>query len=316
MNRIINEAIERLNDSQVIGIPTETVYGLAGLIESENALNKIFTTKERPFFDPLIVHVKDQLMAQQYTKFWPPIAEVLADAFWPGPLTIVIEKNDQINPLITAGLSQVGLRVPNHPLTLELLEKINKPFAAPSANKFKKTSPTNAAHVRESFPELFILDGGPSEIGIESTVVGINPASSDYEVHIFRPGMISKTMIEKVIKEQGLNNKVSIKESPVSPGAMEHHYMPTIPVIVLNNNAEFAQNKEQACQQLALKPSELYELILPPIPELAARSLYSDLRSISKTKAKGILIKISKQHLEDGWSGILNRILKARSYPR
>lgn len=316
MQTEIDRAASELKRQQVIGIPTETVYGLAGLIDSEIALNKIFSTKERPFFDPLIVHVKDQEMAAGLCEEWPKLAQVLTNAFWPGPLTLVLNKNEKVNPIITAGLPQVGIRVPNHPLTLKLLDKLNKPFAAPSANKFKKTSPTTAEHVREEFPDLYILDGGPCEVGIESTVVGLNKVNDQYELVIYRPGMISSDDINSVLKKNNLNTKIVQKESPVSPGAMEHHYMPALPLIVLENSSKFESDLLEALHKLHINQDEVYELVLPKEAAIAARSLYKDLRKISKSNAKAILIKIYKHHHEKNWEGILNRVYKARSYPR
>jgi L-threonylcarbamoyladenylate synthase len=188
----VQNAAMALKNGEIVAIPTETVYGLAACITNPVAIENIFKTKERPFFDPLIVHVSSIAMAWALTTDWNKVAECLAQTYWPGPLTIVLEKSDAINPMITAGLTQVGIRQPLHTKTQELIE-LTGPLAAPSANKFKKTSPTTTEHVLEQFPNILILEGGDCTIGIESTVIGIDKNS----VHIYRPGMITKSDIEK-----------------------------------------------------------------------------------------------------------------------
>ena len=143
-----------LLNEDVVAIPTETVYGLAGSISSEKALHKIFKTKERPYFDPLIVHVSSIEQAKEYVTDWTEITEILAQNFWPGPLTFVLPKNDKVSDTITSGLNTVAIRMPNHIKTLKLIESLGTPVAAPSANPFKKTSPTTTAHVSEYFPDI------------------------------------------------------------------------------------------------------------------------------------------------------------------
>ncbi len=141
----IKKAADLLKSGDVVAIPTETVYGLAGSIESEKGLHKIFSTKERPFFDPLIVHVNSIDMAKSLTSSWDAACEALAQAFWPGPLTLALKKNEKVSDLITAGLDSVGLRFPSHPVAQEVIKAVGSPLAAPSANKFMRTSPTDRA---------------------------------------------------------------------------------------------------------------------------------------------------------------------------
>ncbi len=181
-------AIDILKNGGVVAMPTETVYGLAGDVEQETAIKKIFSTKERPFFDPLIVHISSIEQAKKLTTQWDETCEKLAESFWPGPLTLILPKSDLVNPLITSGLNSVGLRWPNHALAMELISNFNLGLAAPSANKFKKTSPTSKEHVEAEFGNnVFVLDGGKCEVGIESTVAGVFKD----RIEIYRPGMIS-----------------------------------------------------------------------------------------------------------------------------
>lgn len=302
MNTEIQKAVNLLQNGEVVGIPTETVYGLAGSIESPAGIEKIFAIKERPFFDPLIVHIASIKQAQSYTTGWNNLCDLLAENFWPGPLTMVLPKTDQVNNLITAGLDSVGLRMPKHELTLELIKTLGHPVAAPSANKFKKTSPTTAAHVKESFSEVFVLDGGACEVGIESTVVGV---FSD-RIAIYRPGMITQTQIENILQENNIEASVETMESPVAPGQLRHHYMPEVPVILTRDSSLLETIDPK------LKHNIGY-LDLGDNPALAARNLYQSLRELDK-KHSSIVIKLNpKKYANDEWSGIINRIEKAAS---
>jgi L-threonylcarbamoyladenylate synthase len=222
------EAIkQKLKDGEVIGLPTETVYGLAADINNEQALKLIFETKSRPFFDPLIIHVDKKEKAKKLAK-WNKLAEFLADKFWPGPLTIVAPKTDLVNNLITAGLGSVAIRCPKHTLANVLLKDFAG-LAAPSANRFGKTSPTKAEHVEREFDgKVLVLDGGDCDVGIESTVVGI---ISETEIEIYRPGMITKQTLERVLQDFERKVLVEYAQSPVAPGQLKHHYMPDIPLV-------------------------------------------------------------------------------------
>lgn len=298
------KAVDILRSGGVVGIPTETVYGLAGSIESKDGLEAIFKTKERPFFDPLIVHVSTPAQAESYTDEWNEICECLTQNFWPGPLTIVVKKNTKVADIITAGLDSVGLRMPKHELALDLINELGHPVAAPSANKFKKTSPTKPEHVKESFPEILTLDGGACEVGIESTVVGIRNG----KVTIFRPGMITKSQIEQALHKSNSKAQVEYGESPVAPGQMEHHYMPKVPVILFNNEKV---NLSKIPEDLRSNPKEL---ILGDNPAVAARKLYGKLREYDQ-KYSCIMVYLSpKKGQTECWMGIKNRLVKAASF--
>lgn len=306
----LETAKKLLLKGDVVAIPTETVYGLGGHIFSEQGLHKIFSTKERPFFDPLIVHIPNIESAKNLTREWTPIHQILAENCWPGPLTLIAKKNDKINSLITSGLDSVGLRCPNHPLTLQLLLSIEGGIAAPSANKFGKTSPTTAEHVESEFKnEVAVLDGGPCEIGIESTVAEIE----DNEVKIYRPGYYTAKMIQELLHSRGVSARVSYSESPVAPGQLKHHYMPKIPLIIVQEN--FNWNRDRS-----LIESRLNKKFISPVfwkqatdPRIASRELYECLRKFDKNGHDIILVsKLSYENSEE-WMGIWNRLEKAKT---
>ncbi|MBL7666237.1 MAG: threonylcarbamoyl-AMP synthase [Bacteriovoracaceae bacterium] len=289
----LQTALKILKNGDVIGMPTETVYGLAGDITQEVALRKIFETKERPFFDPLIVHVADIEQAKTLTTEWSELADFLAKNFWPGPMTMVLPKIKALNPLITAGLDSVGIRCPNHPVALELLKQYGKPLAAPSANKFKKTSPTLPAHVKNDFPDLFVLDGGACEVGIESTVL----APIGNEIHIYRLGMITEEILKTSVKKFPRKISVNITQSPAAPGQLEDHYMPRKPLYIIEGKTQIPKNAK--------------ELILPESATLAARLLYQRLHELSIGSHENIYFLRKSLHRHDQWHPIMDRLIKA-----
>jgi L-threonylcarbamoyladenylate synthase len=217
-----------LTKSELAGIPTETVYGLAANAFDPLAVAKIFKVKERPTFDPLIVHVSSLNQAKRFVEMIPEKANRLATKFWPGPLTFIFKKKNIIPDIVTSGLDTVAVRVPNHPLTLELLKSINFPLAAPSANPFGYVSPTRAAHVNEQLGAKikYVLDGGNCSVGIESTIVGFE----DDEVIVYRLGGCKLEEIEEVVGEVKI--KANVSSNPVAPGMLESHYAPLTPIII------------------------------------------------------------------------------------
>lgn len=227
----LNKAKSILQSDNLIAIPTETVYGLAGNAFSDEAINKIFELKKRPRFNPLIVHLKSSDDLHTIAQKIPEEAIKLAEAFWPGPLTLVLKKQSHISSLITAGKDTVAVRVPNHPLTLQLLNLIDFPLVAPSANPFGSISPTSAAHVFNYFKnELeIILDGGACERGIESTIVGFEDGVSQ----IYRLGSVSIEEIKQVIG----NIEVFHSESNeiMSPGMLSRHYAPKTKTVLVDD---------------------------------------------------------------------------------
>lgn len=224
----IAKAAFLLKQGETVAIPTETVYGLAANALNPLAAAKIFEVKQRPFFDPLIVHIKGKEELTRYAEGIPEIAYRLADKFWPGPLTLVLPKKDVIPDIVTAGLSTAGFRVPAHPLTKELLSAIDFPLAAPSANPFGYISPTTARHVADQLADKipYILDGGPCAVGLESTILGFEGE----KVIMYRVG---GTPIEEIVKIAGeIEYKLNQSSNPNAPGQLESHYAPRIPLVI------------------------------------------------------------------------------------
>jgi len=231
ISKDISKAIKLLNNEELVAIPTETVYGLAGNIFSEKAVSAIFATKKRPSFNPLIVHIGSKDWLKEIVTHIPEKAQHLADVFWPGPITLVLPKKEIIPNNITAGKSTVAVRVPNHAVTLELLKNIDFPLAAPSANPFSSISPTHPEHVESYFNKdiKMVLDGGPCKSGIESTIIGFE----DDEPVIYRLGSTPIEEIEKVIGSIEIKNKKEV--NPNAPGMLERHYAPKTKTILTDD---------------------------------------------------------------------------------
>ena len=227
----IELAIQNLKQNDIVAIPTETVYGLAGNAFSEFAVNKIFSLKKRPLHNPLIVHISSINKLDTIAKNIPDKALQLAKKFWPGSLTLILDKHSNIPSIVTAGNDKVAVRIPNHPITLQLLNQLPFPLAAPSANPFGSISPTSAQHVFDYFKnELeIILDGGSCAYGIESTIIGFE----NNEPIIYRLGALT---IEEIEKEIGpLKYKIKNDKSPVAPGMLSKHYAPKTETFLTNN---------------------------------------------------------------------------------
>ncbi|MFM9824552.1 L-threonylcarbamoyladenylate synthase [Flavobacterium sp.] len=231
MTNEINIAADLLRKGSVVAIPTETVYGLAANAFNENAVMQVFEIKQRPLFNPLIVHIKSIDYLDTIAFNIPPIAYELANRFWPGALTLVLEKKSNISDKVTSGKPTVGVRVPSHPIALALLESLDFPLAAPSANPFGYISPTTSDHVKKQLGDKipYILEGGSCDKGIESTIIGF---VNDKPV-LYRVGAISKEEIEKCIGNLEIKNTASA--SPDAPGMINKHYSPKTKFIVSNN---------------------------------------------------------------------------------
>lgn len=231
ISKDLNRAVQLLNAEDIIAIPTETVYGLAGNIYSEKAINRIFKTKQRPFYNPLIVHIASVNELKNIVSQVPEKAMQLAEAFWPGPMTLVLPKKPKIPSIITAGKPSVAVRVPNHELTLSLLSKLDFPLAAPSANPFSSISPTKPEHVERYFKSdiKMILDGGPCQKGIESTIIGVE---NDKPI-IYRLGSTPIENIEAIVGNIEIKNHK--EKAPNAPGMLERHYAPKTKTILTNN---------------------------------------------------------------------------------
>lgn len=291
------QCVEQLSAGGVVAIPTETVYGLAADARNARAVARIFQLKGRPSTNPLIVHVASIEIARRYCTGWDDRAQKLAEVFWPGPLTLILNKTGDIVDQVTAGGTTVGLRVPRHPLTLELLRQFDGPLAAPSANISNHVSPTSAQHVRDEFgDEVPILDGGPCTIGIESTVLDL----TQHPPRILRPGQVTanqiKAVVGSVIDQTGA--MVSKDIPALSPGQHEKHYAPRTPA--------YRIEAHQAAQ-LDLTDAALMPLTLDP--ETYARNFYARLRLLDTQNLRAIYVEMPPDQPE--WSAIRDRIQRA-----
>ncbi|MBN8701549.1 MAG: threonylcarbamoyl-AMP synthase [Bacteroidetes bacterium] len=278
-------AAQHLKNGDCVGIPTETVYGLAANALDANACLKIFEIKERPTFDPLIVHVKDIAEIEKYVSVFPNQAKLLFERFSPGPITVVLPKKSIIPDIVTSGLDTVGMRIPNHTLTQQLLNSLDFPLAAPSANPFGYVSPTQAQHVNAQLGQKikYILDGGECKVGIESTIVGFE---NNHPV-IYRLGGLTIEEIEHVIgscKVQ-LNNS----SNPVAPGQIASHYAPKKKLVLVDSlqDAQIDVTKKVGAivyKSYSDKIEKKNQLILTPGNNLqeAGKNLFNFLRKIDE----------------------------------
>lgn len=217
-----------LEKGDLVAIPTETVYGLAGNALDVSSVTKIFQVKNRPSFDPLIVHTNSLARASSFLKHIPDMAHQLAEALWPGPLTLLLEKKPNVPDLVTSGLDRVAIRIPDHPMTLQLLTQLDFPLAAPSANPFGYISPTEAVHVDDQLGDQleYILDGGPCTVGVESTIVGFEGGKP----WIYRTGGTSIEQIEALVGPVSVQSHST--SNPKAPGMLKSHYAPRKPLIL------------------------------------------------------------------------------------
>lgn len=309
----ILEAKKFLENDELVAIPTETVYGLAGNALKVNTLSKIFSCKERPAFDPLIVHFRSIEAVNEHVVDLPEIARHLAEIFWPGPLTFILKKKDSIPNLATSGHSTVAVRVPKHPMTLRLLELLDFPLAAPSANKFGQVSPTKAEHVfRQLGNEIpYILDGGDTFIGLESTIIDL----SIQKPEILRLGGVSVEALNDV-----LNMKLKVKTSssnPKSPGMLQRHYSPGKNMILVDDITSIRENSYKNAGFLTFSYSDFstkHHIALSPIGNIdeAARNLFSALNEIATWPVDVVYAELMP---EVGLGRAINDRLKRASFP-
>lgn len=293
----ITLAAEAIQRGEVVGIPTETVYGLAGDCRNPLAITRIFETKERPSFDPLIVHVGPQGRSVQglkqlrlidATELSEPLCRMidqLIEKFWPGPLTLVLPKHVDVSDLVTSGLPSVALRMPSHPVAQALIAASHTALAAPSANRFGRISPTTAKAVFEELGDRidFILEGGPCQVGIESTVLRIDPMTS--QPWILRHGGIPKELIEETLKVQVLDPLKDLAEpsasdskqdllSSGSPGMLASHYAPAKPLYLLPKEATQLQSSDLTeIESILTERPKIGLLLVSGNPDLASKHL-------------------------------------------
>ena len=318
----IDRAVSILKAGGLVAFPTETVYGLGADARSSEAVLKIFAAKGRPPTNPLIVHVSGVAMAKLYAMEWPDTARRLAQKYWPGPLTLVLPRYRTIAPEVSAGLDTVGLRMPNHPLALELIQRFDGPIAAPSANRSNHLSPTTAQHVREELGDAvdLILDGGPCRVGIESTVLDLTGS----QPMILRPGGITRAQIEKVIGPIEAKDVVIEVTTPASsPGQHETHYSPRAPAYrfmrdqleVVLRDANDPAKAPAAILFFGKVPESAQQTKLNGVshsstsPRMYARQIYGMLRDLDQCNPDRIFVEMPPD--EPDWVAVRDRLTRA-----
>lgn len=296
MTLTISEAAALLRRGEVVAFPTETVYGLGSNALNAAAVQRVYDLKQRPSTSPLIVHVDSIEMARTLVTEWSPLADELARRYWPGPLTLVLPKQPQIPDIVTAGLQTVGIRIPAHPIALALIKEAGIPLAAPSANKFTGISPTTAEHVREAFGDAVpVLDGGPCEVGIESTVVAVEGS----KLTLLRPGMISLGDLELT---------TVTGEAHPAPGMHHRHYSPRTPLLLITDPAQVPDATGAYIWHTHPAPSAR-AIHLPADPAQYAAQLYAVLHQLDHEGLPWIAVEAVPTTPE--WSAIRDRLQRA-----
>ncbi|WP_312343545.1 L-threonylcarbamoyladenylate synthase [Chryseobacterium binzhouense] len=302
----IQKAIEVLENNELIALPTETVYGLAGNAYNETAIKKIFELKKRPLYNPLIVHLHSVAQLKEVAREIPEKAKILAEKFWPGSLTLVLKKQAHIPDLVTAGKDTVAVRVPQHLMALALLEQLDFPLVAPSANPFGSISPTSAQHVWNYFQDKLpvILDGGNCANGVESTIIGFQGD----EAVLYRHGSVSVEEIEQVIGK--IETLTHNDTTPDAPGMLSKHYAPKTPAVLTDNiENEIQKNSGKRIGALIFKNQTkiavAYQEVLSVKGDLkeAAKNLYAALHRLD---AMDLDIIIAERLSDNGLGITLN----------
>lgn len=310
---VLADAVIRLRTSRLVGMPTETVYGLAASTFDPKAIGRIYAAKERPADNPLIAHVSSIEMARSLCRSWPDAASVLAEACWPGPLAMVLDRERSVPAMAAGGRDSIAVRMPAHPVALRLIESFGGPVSAPSANRSGSISPTEARHVLADFvdEDLLILDGGPCRIGLESTVVDLR---SERPV-ILRPGAVTADRIARLL---GCPVESPFVETQAdAPGTASKHYAPTTPTRLCT--LEEAGGPETAVITIAAAFPELksstgirFRVDLPADPDLVGALLYSTLHAADLSGASRIdIVSPPSSHEAEAWNAILDRLHRA-----
>ncbi|WP_047515747.1 L-threonylcarbamoyladenylate synthase [Methylophilus sp. Q8] len=306
------KAIELLKRGEVVAIPTETVYGLAADARNELAIAKIYATKQRPANNPLIVHIASAAQVTDWASEFPPLAQQLAQAFWPGPLTLVLPARAEVSQTVRAGEPTVALRVPAHPVALALLHDSGLGLAAPSANKYTQLSPTTAEHVESGLGhDIPVLDGGACQVGIESTIVSVHGD----EWQLLRPGMIETAAIAAIAGKPATQQAA---QTPKVPGQHLLHYSPRTPCLLFASipaMLRYAQTRPAAAALLFGNAEQVTDkdVYLPKDPAQAAEQLYAALHTLDAAQAEVILIESPPATPE--WDALRDRLQRAAYHP-
>jgi L-threonylcarbamoyladenylate synthase len=308
----IEVAAQLLREGQLVAIPTETVYGLAGNALDEDAVLSIFKAKNRPFFDPLIAHTHSIEEVKKYVTHIPDRLLPLMERYMPGPLTVLLTRKNTIPDIVTSGLERVAFRIPQHEVALELLRKLDFPLAAPSANPFGYISPTTAAHVYDQMHGVipYILDGGECRVGIESTIIGMEGDM----VTVYRLGGLALEQIRELVGEvQVMSHSTS---DPSAPGMLQSHYAPLKPLLIgdIKSLIETHQDKKIAVISFSQSYEVPYQYILSTEGDIdvAAKKLFTAMRAMDATDAEVI---IAESLPEGGLGRAVNDRLKRASHP-
>jgi L-threonylcarbamoyladenylate synthase len=306
----VRRAAQILRAGGLVAFPTETVYGLGADAASAKAVARLYAAKRRPADHPVILHFASPEQAFDWAREIPQGARELAQRFWPGPLTLILKRSALAKDFVTGGQDTVGLRVPSHPVAQELLKAFSGPIAAPSANRFGGVSPTTAAHVREDLGKDvdLVLEGGASEVGIESTIVDLSAGTAA----VLRPGHITKGQLESVIGSIGDKAFTSPRHS----GGLERHYAPRTPARLVPTHAldrEIATLKERVAVLAFSRPDERVDfwLRMPRDPKAYAQRLYAALRELDTANCEQILVEAPPEAAE--WAAVHDRLKRACS---
>ena len=307
MSPEVSRAAGILRVGGLVAFPTETVYGLGADASSAAAVARLYAAKGRPADHPVIVHFADAALAFEWAREVPEAAKLLAGKFWPGPLTMVLKRSGKAKDFVTGGQDSVGLRVPSHPVAQELLRAFGGGVAAPSANLFGNVSATTAAHVLEEMKADLVLDGGASEVGIESTIVDVSSST----LVLLRPGEISKQQIQELLKTKIQNRQSG---SPRHSGGLERHYAPRTPAFLVpphEFDAEIVKRGASVAVLAFSKPDERVEywIRMPCEPQAYARKLYAALRELDGAGCSAILVESPPEAAE--WDAIRDRLSRA-----
>lgn len=319
-NAEIRQAAERLRAGGLVAFPTETVYGLGADAENPQALARLYAVKGRPINHPVIVHLGDPDQLSDWAVDIPAIAYQLAEAFWPGPLTLILKRSSRVPDAVTGGQDTVGIRVPDHPVALALLQAFGGGVAAPSANRFGRLSPTTAAHVRQDLGDDVdcVLDGGACQVGVESTIVAFQAG----QPVILRPGMITAGQIEAVLST-AMDSPQSVSRSEKSgstvsraPGTLASHYAPRTPVRlktadeirVVLSLSDGRKVGVLSFSRSAMTQAEAW-VSMPDEPDAYARVLYGNLRELDGLGLSEIWVERVPQ--EGAWAAVSDRLQRA-----
>lgn len=314
---LIEEAVQTLRTGNLVAFPTETVYGLGANATDPAAVRKIFELKGRPADHPVIVHLDDPRYLHRWVSEIPECAQKLAEEFWPGPLTLIYPKADNVSDLVTGGQTSIGIRVPSHPMAQQLLNAFGGGIAAPSANRYGRLSPTRPEHVREEFGDelTMILDGGESLIGLESTIV----SCLNNQPRLLRPGFITLSQLQAVVGPLAGADAESTGEVPRAPGDRVQHYAPLtpleiVPIEELELRAGEITARHEKVAVLAMRPPLQTRRYMTWVnagkkPDTYAHNLYNHLRRLDRAGCARILVQ--EVPADERWAAVRDRLQRA-----